>query len=134
MVSLAKKMEGKPFRLIASHYQSWGGSRMLKDLEKAGWTPDLENFSVMSRTSYPIGARYVPYYLIFDENGTMLHHNMGGPFHGGDGLTKYQERVEAAVAKLEGNASTDAPVAEPEAKEKVEPQKKAVQEEALNAK
>ena len=99
MVSLANELEGKPFHLIASHCQAWGGDTALDAIKKDGWNDKMENLTVMSLTQFNVPAKYVPYYIIFDENGKLIHHNMGGPFHGGDGLEKYQELTRAAVAK-----------------------------------
>ncbi len=102
LVDLAKELEGKPFHLIASHCQSWGGDTALKKLQEEGWNEQMKNVTVMSRTTFDVPARYVPYYIIFDESGKLIHHNMGGPFHGGDGIEKYRELTRAAVAKTAG--------------------------------
>ncbi len=88
---------------------------MLEDLRKVGWSPELKNMSVMSRTGYDVPAKYVPYYVIFNGEGKLIHHNMGGPFHGGDGLVKYQELSEAAVKSLETGADPAPPIKKIEA-------------------
>ena len=107
MVSLAKELEGKPFHLIASHCQAWGGDTALAALEKDGWNEEMGNVTVMSRTWFDVPAKYVPYYVIFDEHGKQIHHNMGGPFHGGDGIEKYRELTRAAVSKITEDKSGD---------------------------
>lgn len=33
------------------------------------------------------GVRLMPYYLVFDHTGGLVTHNMGGPYHDGDGWT-----------------------------------------------
>jgi len=33
------------------------------------------------------GVRLMPYYLVFDHTGRLVTHNMGGPYHDGDGWT-----------------------------------------------
>ena len=32
------------------------------------------------------GNGYVPYYMVFDQHGNLVHHHMCGAYHGGDGL------------------------------------------------
>ena len=45
------------------------------------------------------GTGYVPYYLVFDHHGDLVHHHQGGPYHGGDG-TAVLDRVRTMLAAV----------------------------------
>jgi len=110
MVGLAKKLEGKPFHLIASHCQRGDKDATLAGLKEKGWEEAMENVSVMSQTRFDdVPITYVPYYLIFDHTGKLRFHHMAGPYHGGNG-DQYQKEVEALLKEV---ASADAPKASP---------------------
>jgi len=52
------------------------------------FSPSSPNFTVTSFGRHPgvKGNGYVPYYLVFDHHGKLVHHHMCGDYHGGDGL------------------------------------------------
>ncbi len=88
MVSLAKRLEDRPFHLIASHCQNNPKSEVVAYIKKQGVAADAPNFTVTSQARHPDvqGNGHVPYYIVFDHRGKLVHHHMCGAYHGGDGL------------------------------------------------
>lgn len=88
LVSLAKRLEGRPFHLLASHCQRGTQSEVVAYLQSQGMDENPPNVTVSSQTRHPDvkGNGYVPYYVVFDHRGKMAHHHMCGAYHGGDGL------------------------------------------------
>ncbi len=102
MVSLAKKNADKPFHLIASYCQHGVKEEVVSALKKQGWSPEMENFSLVNQTRYKRGVKvgnYVPYYFIFDHTGKLRYHHQAGPWHGGDKNT-YLELVKKLIAEV----------------------------------
>ena len=72
MVSLAKDLEGKPVHIIASYCQRGSKESALASLKKVGWNEGMKNLTVMNQTGFPKAPiHYVPYYLVFDQNGKL---------------------------------------------------------------
>lgn len=110
MVGLAKKLEGEPFHLIASHCQRGDRDTSLAGLKEKGWDEAMGNVTVMSQTRYDdVKITYVPYYLIFDHTGKLRYHHMAGPYHGGNG-DQYQDEVKKLLKEV---PDADAPKASP---------------------
>ena len=88
LVSLAKRLEGKPFHLVASHCQRDSQENVVAYLESKGLEPSTPNFTAVSFGNHPKvkGNGYVPYYAVFDHTGKLIYHHMCGAYHGGDGL------------------------------------------------
>lgn len=88
LVSLAKRLEGKPFHLVAAHCQRDSQDNVVAYLKSQGLAADAPNVTVTSFGGHPKvkGNGYVPYYIVFDHHGKMVHHHMCGAYHGGDGL------------------------------------------------
>ncbi|MFT4640010.1 MAG: hypothetical protein ACI8T1_003335 [Verrucomicrobiales bacterium] len=100
MVGLAKKLEGKPFHIIASYCQSGSKEQAVASLEKEGWSSKMENLTVMNQTRFPKApVKYVPYYMVFDHHGKLQHNHMAGPYHGGDGDT-YQQLIKQLLKEI----------------------------------
>ncbi|MEE9391753.1 MAG: hypothetical protein V3W41_04525 [Planctomycetota bacterium] len=95
LVSLAKRLEGRPFHLLASHCQSNPKSEVVSYIKSKGVTAKTPNFTVTSQGRHPKvkGSGYVPYYIVFDHRGKIAHHHMCGDYHEGDGL-KFIEWVD----------------------------------------
>ena len=95
MVSLAKRLEGKPFHLLASHCQKDTRENVVGYIKSKGLDSASPNFTVTSFGGHPKvrGNGFVPYYMVFDQHGDLVHHHMCGDYHGGDGL-KMIEIVE----------------------------------------
>jgi hypothetical protein len=57
-------------------------------LRSQKFSPSSPNFTVTSFGGHPgvKGNGYVPYYMVFDHRGKLVHHHMCGAYHGGDGL------------------------------------------------
>ncbi|MHC4938499.1 MAG: TlpA family protein disulfide reductase [Planctomycetota bacterium] len=88
LVGLAKRLEGKPFHLVASHCQRNTKENVVAYIKGKGLAEDTPNFTVTSFGRHPKvkGNGYVPYYMVFDHHGDLVHHHMCGAYHGGDGL------------------------------------------------
>ncbi len=88
MVGLAKRLEGKPFHLVASHCQRNPRDEVVAYIKGKGLRPDAPNFTVTSFGRHPKvrGNGYVPYYMVFDRHGKLVREHMCGDYHGGDGL------------------------------------------------
>ena len=88
LVGLARRLEGRPFHLIATDRQRSPKEKQLAYLRDLGLSPDTPNFTVTSGGGHPgvKGNGYVPYYMIFDHRGRLVREHMGGAYHGGDGL------------------------------------------------
>lgn len=88
LVSLAARLEGKPFHLLAAHRQRNPREEVVEYVRSQGLPPDTPNVTVTSMGGHPQvkGNGYVPYYFVFDHTGRMVHHHMCGNYHGGDGL------------------------------------------------
>jgi len=88
LVSLARKLEGRPFHLIATDRQRSDRASQLAYLKGLGLAEDSPNFTLTSGGGHPgvKGNGYVPYYMIFDHRGRLAREHMGGAYHGGDGL------------------------------------------------
>ena len=99
LVSLAKKLEGRPFHLVATHCQNNPKEEVISYLKSQKLPADQPNVTVTSFGGHPKvkGNGYVPYYMVFDHTGKLIHHHMCGAYHGGDGL-KMIEWVEKLLA------------------------------------
>jgi hypothetical protein len=88
LVGLAKELEGKPFHLLATHCQNQPKESVVSYIKGKGVEPGSPNFTVTSFGGHPKvkGNGYVPYYMVFDHHGDLVHHHMCGQYHGGDGL------------------------------------------------
>ena len=88
LVSLAKRLEGKPFHLVASHCQRDTQENVVNYIKSKGLSADTPNCTVTSQGRHPKvqGNGYVPYYMVFNQHGELVHHHMCGDYHGGDGL------------------------------------------------
>lgn len=99
LVGLAKRLEGKPFHLIASHCQDTSSRReVIGYLRANGFAGTSPNMTITKNGRHPDvkGNGFVPYYIVFDHTGKLRHHHMGGSYHGGDGL-KMIEWVETLL-------------------------------------
>jgi hypothetical protein len=88
LVSLAKRLEGRPFHLVATHCQNGKKEDVTAYIASKGLPADAPNFTVTSFGGHPDvkGNGYVPYYMVFDHHGRLARHHMCGDYHGGDGL------------------------------------------------
>ena len=88
LVGLASRLEGKPFHLIASFCQRGKREDAVAYIRGKGLAADTPNLTVTYQGRHPQvkGNGYVPYYMVFDHTGRMVHHHMCGNYHGGDGL------------------------------------------------
>jgi hypothetical protein len=99
LVGLAGRLEDKPFHLVATHCQKAPREEVVDYIRKQGVAADAPNFTVTSFGRHPKvkGSGYVPYYMVFDHRGKLVHHHMCGDYHGGDGL-KMIEWVDDLLA------------------------------------
>ena len=99
LVGLAKRLEDKPFHLVAAHCQRDSRENVVAYVKGKGLSGDSPNFTVTSFGGHPKvkGNGYVPYYMVFDQHGDLVHHHMCGDYHGGDGL-KMIELVDQLLA------------------------------------
>ncbi len=100
LVSLAKRLEGKPFHLVASHHQKGEKGQVVDYIRGKGLAASTPNVTVTSFGRHPRvkGNGSVPYYMVFDHTGRMVQHHMCGSYHGGDGL-KMIEWVDEMLEK-----------------------------------
>ncbi len=100
LVGLARRLEGKPFHLIAAHNQNGTKDEVVGYIRSKGLAPDSPNMTVTKAGRHPgvSGNGYVPYYLVFDHTGRLAHHHMCGDYHGGDGLAMI-EWVDKLLAR-----------------------------------
>jgi hypothetical protein len=99
MVSLAKRLQGKPFHLVASYCQGGAKDDVLAYALDKGITADNPNLTITKQGRHPDvkGNGYVPYYMVFDHTGKLVQHHMCGAYHGGDG-NKFIEWVDKLMA------------------------------------
>ena len=85
---MARRLEGKPFHLVATHCQRNSKENVVEYITGKGLSADTPNVTVSSFGGHPKvkGNGYVPYYMVFDHHGELVHHHMCGDYHGGDGL------------------------------------------------
>lgn len=86
---MAKRLEDKPFHIIASHCQDTSSRReVIAYLRNNNMSAFAPNLTITKMGSHPDvrGNGYVPYYIVFDHTGKLVHHHMCGTYHGGDGL------------------------------------------------
>ena len=101
MVSLARRLEGKPFHLVASHCQATSSERETISYVRAnGMSAFAPNMTITSNGGHPDvkGTGFVPYYIIFDHTGKLVAHHMCGSYHGGDG-NKFIEIVDELLER-----------------------------------
>lgn len=96
MVRLARRLEGKPFHVIASYCQSGERGAALELLKAKGWSEKMGNLSVMHETRYSeaVPVAHEPYYLLFDHTGKLRYHHAAGSSHGGNGDTYQKQAAE----------------------------------------
>jgi hypothetical protein len=101
LVGLAKELENKPFHLLASYNQRAKPEQAKHEIFQNGLAPLSPNVTVSmhARHTGVEGTGYVPYYLVFDHHGDLVHHHQGGPYHGGDG-TDVLERVRVMLEQV----------------------------------
>ncbi len=100
LVSLASRLEGKPFHLVASFCQKGTREDTTAYIKGKGLAEDTPNMTVTYQGRHPQvkGNGSVPYYIVFDHTGKMVQHHMCGNYHGGDGL-KMIEWVDDMLEK-----------------------------------
>lgn len=89
MASWAKRLEDKPFHLIASHCQDVSSRKeVVAFLQANGFSGTSPNMTITKNGTHPTvqAADMKPYYLVFDHTGALRRHHMGGSYHGGDQL------------------------------------------------
>ena len=99
MIGLAKRLEGKPFHLLATHCQNQPKAKVVDYIKSQGLAATTPNMTVTSFGGHDdvVGNGYVPYYMVFDHTGKLIRQHMCGDYHGGDGL-KMIEIVDEALA------------------------------------
>ncbi len=86
---MAKRLEGKPFHLVASHCQDTSNRKDVVAYVRAnGFSGTSPNMTITKNGRHPDvpGAGFVPYYIVFDHRGKIRRHHQGGSYHGGDQL------------------------------------------------
>lgn len=86
---MAKRLEGKPFHLVASHCQDTSSKKDVIGYVRAnGFSGTSPNMTILKNGRHPDvkGAGFVPYYIVFDHRGKIRRHHQGGSYHGGDSL------------------------------------------------
>lgn len=85
---MAKELEGKPFHLLATHCQKNTRANVVNYIQGKGLESTSPNVSITSFGGHPKvhGNGFVPYYMVFNQHGELVHHHMCGSYHGGDGL------------------------------------------------
>ncbi len=89
LVRLASRLEDKPFHIIASHCQNTSSRKeVIAYLRNNNMSAFAPNLTITKMGNHPKvrGNGYVPYYIVFDHTGKLVHHHMCGSYHGGDGL------------------------------------------------
>lgn len=88
LVSLAGRLEGQPFHLLAAYRQRQPKEEVVAYARSQGIRATAPNFTISGQGGHPQvkGNGYVPYYMVFDHTGNLAHHHMCGAYHGGDGL------------------------------------------------
>lgn len=94
LVGLAKELEGQAFHFVSSYNQRGDARVAAHELFQNGLGLFAPNVTAALHTAHPgvTGTGYVPYYMVFDHHGDLVHHHQGGPYHGGDG-TEVLDRV-----------------------------------------
>lgn len=104
LVGLARRLEGTPFHLIASHCQQGTQAEVVAYVKSKGLAADTPNVTVTQQGRHPgvKGNGYVPYYMVFDHTGRLAHHHMCGDYHGGDGLAmiEWVDKLLAATPAI----------------------------------
>jgi len=113
MASLAKRLEGKPFHLIASFCQQGTRDEIVAYAQSQGITADNPNLTITKQGRHPDvkGNGHVPYYMVFDHTGTLVREHMCGAYHGGDG-NAFIEWVDKMMAKAPAIYLGDEPYAQ----------------------
>ncbi|MDJ0975876.1 MAG: hypothetical protein QNJ98_15555 [Planctomycetota bacterium] len=85
---MAKRLEGEPFHLLATHCQNDTKANVVAYIRSQGLAEDTPNMTVSSFGGHPgvEGNGSVPYYMVFDHTGKLRRQHMCGAYHGGDGL------------------------------------------------
>jgi len=96
LVGLAKRLEDKPFHLIAAFSQHGTKEWAESYLRSKGLAPSAPNFTVTKGGRHPDvkGNGYVPYYMVFDHTGKLVHRRIL------DGVKRYRDRRLALVESL----------------------------------
>jgi hypothetical protein len=89
LVRLASRLQDKPFHIVASHCQDTSSRKeVIAYLRNNNMSAFAPNMTITKNGRHPDvpGNGYVPYYIVFDHTGKLVHHHMCGSYHGGDGL------------------------------------------------
>lgn len=88
LVSLAKRLEGQPFHLLATHCQKDTKANVVSYIRGHELAEDTPNMTISSFGGHRgvKGNGSVPYYMVFDHTGKLRRQHMCGAYHGGDGL------------------------------------------------
>jgi len=119
LVSLAKRLEGKPFHLIASHCQNnQTREQVIQYIKQNGLAANTPNVTVCKQGRHPKvkGNGYVPYYVVFNAAGgwdtTYLMDPKGVNkinrlYKKGDILTQGNHRFAPNAAHIEAGMSNE---------------------------
>ena len=104
LIKLARRLDGRPFRIIAAHSQHSTQGAVASYVRGLGLPPDTTNFTITNFGSHPKveTSGFVPYYLVFDHHGDLARHHTAGGDHGGDGhgMYKWVDRLMKAVPEI----------------------------------
>lgn len=103
LIKLARRLENRPFRIVAAHSQQSTRERVATYVRSLGLAENTPNFTITDFGSHPRveTSGFVPYYIVFDHHGNLAHHHTAGNDHGGDGRDMYRwvdRLVKAAPA------------------------------------
>jgi hypothetical protein len=117
MIALARRLEGKPFHLLASHCEDISSRKeVVAYVEANGLSPNTPDFTIVKEGRHPDihspggDLPKYPYYVLFDPSGRAVDQALAGTYFGGDGRA-FVQKTEDLVAKAAAVWVGDAPFA-----------------------
>lgn len=92
LIETSTRLGDRPIHMILTYVEDRPKDQTVDYFAKLGLTAECPNITITKDGKHPKvkSVDYLPYYLVFDYRGKLVHHHMGGPYHRGDGRKMIQ--------------------------------------------
>jgi len=92
LLKASRDLADRPIHMILTYVEDRPREQTVARFAELGLSAECPNISITKDGGHPKikSQGYLPYYLVFDHRGKLVHHHMGGEYHRGDGRKMIQ--------------------------------------------
>lgn len=92
LIEASTALGDRPVHMILTYAEDRDKEQTVAWFAEQGMSSDCPNLTITKDGKHPTikSEGYLPYYLVFNHRGKLVHHHMGGPYHRGDGRKMIQ--------------------------------------------